>query len=40
MNVGEQIRRGREALGMSQTDLADAIWVSRNTVSKWGTEGV
>ena len=37
MNVGEQIRRGREALGMSQTDLADAIWVSRNTVSNWET---
>lgn len=39
MNVSEQIRRGREALGMSQADLADAIWVSRNTVSNWGTEG-
>ncbi len=37
MNVGEQIRRGREALGMSQADLADAIWVSRNTVSNWET---
>lgn len=37
MNVSEQIRRGREALGMSQADLADAIWVSRNTVSNWET---
>lgn len=37
MNVGEQIRRGREALGMSQADLADTIWVSRNTVSNWET---
>ena len=37
MNVGEQIRRGRESLGMSQADLADAIWVSRNTVSNWET---
>lgn len=37
MSVGEQIRRGREALGMSQADLADAIWVSRNTVSNWET---
>lgn len=37
MNVGEQIRRGREALGMSQADLADAIWISRNTVSNWET---
>lgn len=37
MNVGEQIRCGREALGMSQADLAYAIWVSRNTVSNWET---
>ena len=33
MILSEQIRRGRKQLGMSQADLADAIWVSRNTIS-------
>ena len=31
----EQIKLCRKQLGMSQADLADAIWVSRNTVSNW-----
>lgn len=35
MILSEQIKLGRKQLGMSQTDLADAIWVSRNTVSNW-----
>lgn len=35
MILSEQIRRGRKQLGMSQADLADAIWVSRNTISNW-----
>ena len=35
MLLSEQIKLGRKQLGMSQTDLADAIWVSRNTVSNW-----
>ena len=35
MILSEQIKLGRKQLGMSQADLADAIWVSRNTVSNW-----
>lgn len=35
MILSEQIKNGRRRLGMSQADLADAIWVSRNTVSNW-----
>lgn len=35
MILSEQIKLCREQLGMSQADLADAIWVSRNTVSNW-----
>lgn len=35
MILSEQIRRGRKQLGMSQADLADAIWVPRNTISNW-----
>lgn len=35
MILSEQIKLCRKQLGMSQADLADAIWVSRNTVSSW-----
>lgn len=35
MILSEQIKRGRKQLAMSQSDLADAIWVSRNTISNW-----
>ena len=35
MNIGERIRSCREACGMSQTQLARALWVSRNTISNW-----
>lgn len=35
MILSEQIKLCRKQLGMSQADLADAIWVSRNTVSNW-----
>lgn len=35
MTLSEQIKLCRKQLGMSQADLADAIWVSRNTVSNW-----
>lgn len=38
MMLSEQIKRGRNALGMSQADLAEAIWVSRNTVCNWETD--
>ena len=35
MILSEQIKLCRKQLGMSQVDLADAIWVSRNTASNW-----
>lgn len=35
MILSEQIKLCRKQLGMTQADLADAIWVSRNTVSNW-----
>ena len=35
MILSEQIKLCRKQLGMSQADRADAIWVSRNTVSNW-----
>lgn len=35
MILSEQIKLCRKQLGMNQADLADAIWVSRNTVSNW-----
>lgn len=34
-DLGLRIARERRALGMSQEELAQAIWVSRNTVSNW-----
>ena len=35
MNLGEKITYARRKLGMSQIDLADAMNVSRQSVSKW-----
>ena len=35
--LGSRIAAARQAAGMSQEDLARAIWVSRNTVSNWET---
>lgn len=35
MILSEQIKLGRTQLRMSQADLADTIWVSRNIVSNW-----
>lgn len=29
----------RKRTGMSQQEVADAIGVTRQTISKWGTEG-
>lgn len=40
MDVGNQIRERRHELGLSQEELAQRLYVSRVTVSKWGTEGV
>ena len=35
MNIGENIYNYRTGKGMSQTDLANALEVSRQSVSKW-----
>lgn len=37
MKLHEKIYRCRKKLGMSQVDLADALGVSRQSVSKWET---
>ena len=37
MKLGEKITYGRKRAGMSQIDLADALGVSRQSVSKWET---
>lgn len=39
MRLGENIYRLRTERGMSQGDLADALSVSRQSVSKWETDG-
>lgn len=38
MNVGKNIRSYRQNLNMSQEDLADKVYVSRQTISNWETE--
>ena len=38
MTLGETIRTVRSEKGMSQGDLADALDVSRQSVSKWETD--
>lgn len=40
MELSQHIKDHRTRLGMSQEQLAEAIFVSRQTISKWGTEGV
>ncbi len=40
MDIGNQIRERRQRLGLSQDELAQKLYVSRVTVSRWGTEGV
>lgn len=35
MNFGETIKAKREALGLSQQQLAEKLFVSRQTVSRW-----
>ena len=35
MNVGERIKRAREALRLSQAALAEAVGVQTNTVWRW-----
>lgn len=38
MEVGKQIRKYRQGLQLSQEDLAEKVYVSRQTVSNWETE--
>ena len=40
VELGQRIKEHRARLGMSQTDLAREVFVTRQTVSNWGTEGV
>lgn len=35
MTVGEQIKRRRKVLGLSQEELSDKLNISRQTISKW-----
>lgn len=35
MTFGENIKEKREALGMTQQDLAERLFVSRQTVCRW-----
>ena len=37
MKLGEKILSARKKSGLSQVDLADALGVSRQSVSKWET---
>ncbi|MBQ8851043.1 MAG: helix-turn-helix transcriptional regulator, partial [Oscillibacter sp.] len=39
MTLGQNITRLRTAKGMSQGALAEALGVSRQSVSKWETDG-
>lgn len=38
MQIGQQIKRHRARLGLSQEELAASIFVSRQTVSNWETD--
>lgn len=40
VELAKRIKEHRERLGMSQGELAKAVFVTRNTISNWGTEGV
>ena len=35
MNIGNQIKKYREQLNISQEELADKIFVTRQTISNW-----
>ena len=39
MSLGNNIHRLRTKLNMSQGDLAEALGVSRQSISKWETDG-
>ena len=38
MEIGSQIRKLRNALGLSQEELAEKIYVTRQTISNWENE--
>ena len=38
VELAKRIKQHRERLGMSQTDLANAVFVSRQTISNWETD--
>ncbi len=40
MELKEHLKEHRNRLGLSQEDVAERIFVSRQTISKWGTERV
>ncbi|MCD7083662.1 helix-turn-helix domain-containing protein [Limosilactobacillus fastidiosus] len=35
MNFGTQLRERREKLGLTQTDIANRLFVTRQTISNW-----
>lgn len=35
MGIGSRICEAREKIGMSQQELADRVYVTQQTVSKW-----
>ena len=37
MSIGETISAARETQGMTQSDLAGKVFVTRQTVSRWET---
>lgn len=37
MEVGRQIKKYRISLGLSQEELAEKVYVSRQTISNWET---
>ena len=38
MEIGNQIKKYRNELGLSQEELADKIFVTRQTISNWENE--
>lgn len=38
MTLGENLQRLRKEQGLSQEDVAQALFVTRQTISKWETE--
>lgn len=36
MGLAEQLKANREKMGLSQTDVANRLNISRQSISKWG----